>query len=190
MNIFFYGGTFDPPHIGHYNIVKHCLNLCEKFIIIPAKQSPLKIVKPEVNDNHRLQMLKILFKVFNEVKIDTVELNSDKGSYTYLTINYLKNKFPGCNLTMVIGYDQLLKLNKWKNYKQIISDVNILCFNRKINHKLEYDDKKINFVNSFNYDVSSKEVRIKIKNNKQLNYLDMLDPKIISYILENNLYDS
>ena len=63
MKIFFYGGTFDPPHIGHYNIVKHCLNLCEKFIIIPVKQSPLKIVKPEVSDNHRLQMLKILFKV-------------------------------------------------------------------------------------------------------------------------------
>jgi len=190
MNIFFYGGTFDPPHIGHYNIVEYCLDLCENFIIIPAKQSPFKKTKPEASKIHRLNMLNILFENFNKVEVDIFELESGNPNYTYLTINYLKKKFPNSNLTMVLGYDQLLKLNQWKNYKQIIDNVNILCFNRKINHKLEYNDEKIKVVDSFNYNISSQEIRKIIKNNNELNLLDMLDSKIMNYILENDLYGS
>ena len=190
MNIFFYGGTFDPPHIGHYNIVKYCLEFCEKFIIIPTKQSPHKASKPEVKNKHRINMLNYLFEDFTKINIDPFELESEHINYTFLTINYLKNKFTNCNLTMVIGYDQLLKLEQWKNYKQILNDVNILCFNRKINDKLKYSNKKIKFISSFNYNISSREIRENFKNNNFLNLANMLDRKIIKYISKNNLYES
>jgi len=42
MKIFFLGGTFDPPHLGHLGVSEVCLRHCDKFIFIPAKQNPCK----------------------------------------------------------------------------------------------------------------------------------------------------
>ena len=61
MKIFFFGGTFDPPHKGHECIVNHLLPLCDKFIIFPAGLSPSKSDLPLADINHRINMLKILF---------------------------------------------------------------------------------------------------------------------------------
>ena len=60
MNLFFFGGTFDPPHLGHYLIVERCLEKCDKFVIIPNHSSVDKF-KSSANPFHRLNMLKILF---------------------------------------------------------------------------------------------------------------------------------
>ena len=57
---------------------------------------------------------------------------------------------------MIIGLDQLLNLNKWKNYDKIIQSVNIYCFNRDINgYKISDIYKNINFIEKFNYEISS-----------------------------------
>ena len=58
MKIYFLGGTFDPPHLGHLNIAKACLKHCHKFIFIPSKQNPYKD-KPYFSSEDRLNMLKI-----------------------------------------------------------------------------------------------------------------------------------
>ena len=59
MNIFFFGGTFDPPHKAHKLIYKYCINLCDKFIFIPTSQSPGKY-QPTANTKDRIKMLELL----------------------------------------------------------------------------------------------------------------------------------
>ena len=60
MNLFFFGGAFDPPHMGHYEIANKCLKLADKVIVIPNNLSPEnKLLKAEAY--HRVEMLKILF---------------------------------------------------------------------------------------------------------------------------------
>ena len=61
MNIYFYGGIFDPPHNGHYEIVSKCLKLSDKFILFPTFKSPKKGTA-HADIKHRLNMLEILFK--------------------------------------------------------------------------------------------------------------------------------
>ena len=60
MKIFFFGGTFDPPHIGHKMIVDKCYDKCDKFIIFPNLKSPHKIDFGVTHYIHRVEMLRIL----------------------------------------------------------------------------------------------------------------------------------
>tara|TARA_B100000614_G_scaffold84582_1_gene76038 strand:+ start:489 stop:1049 length:561 start_codon:yes stop_codon:yes gene_type:complete len=184
MKIYFFGGTFDPPHKGHMLIYQHCLNLCDKFIFIPAKLSPGKN-KPLASCQQRLDMLQILLKKNgNKLKtiIDNYEISSKSEiSYTIDTIIYLKNKYPKSDLNMVIGYDQYLSINKWKNHLNILDNVNIVCFNRNsTNSKENIIDLRCN--------ISSSQIRSSIKTNKISNLDKYIDNDVLSYIIENNIY--
>ena len=126
MNLFFFGGSFDPPHLGHYNIVRKCLEYCDKVVVIPNNISLDKKI-PKENSCHRLNMLKVLFQELN-VAIDDFEIISNKKNYTIHTIEYLMNKYKKAKITMVIGKDQLYKISDWYRYNDIINLVKILDF--------------------------------------------------------------
>ena len=190
MKIFFYGGTFDPPHKGHESIVNHLLPLCDKFVLFPADRSPLKNASPKADISHRINMLKILFKN-KKIEIDYFDTDEKKKNYTYLTISYLKKKYLGSSLTMIIGKDQFINLNNWKNYKSIINSVNIICFNRnvkKISGIDELIDLKVDFIDEFKMDVSSTRIRKDINSNRYNIKSNSLNLGIFKYIKENNLY--
>lgn len=190
MKIFFYGGTFDPPHKGHQLIVEYCLEKCDKLILIPNKKSPDKSSNPIANFHQRENMLKILFNN-KKIVISDFEGNSNKDNYTYLTINHLKTIFKKADLTMVIGNDQLVNLKKWNKFNFILDEVKILCFNRIIldenRFKVDFIDN-IEFVEKFNVNISSSKVRNSIFNKSIKSLDDMLNTKIINYIMKEKIY--
>lgn len=190
MKIFFYGGTFDPPHIGHKKIIESLLPKCDKMIIFPAKISPFKKINPIASSVHRINMLNLLFDN-NKLIIDDYEIRSNKINYTYLTIDYLKKKYKNSSLTMIIGKDQISNLSNWNNFNIFIKKINIICFNRTIeNEGLSKDSNlnKINYIDDFNINVSSTNIRSNIKsyNNKYLT--NSLSYEVLEYIEDNNLY--
>ena len=187
MNIFFFGGTFDPPHKGHKLIYKHCMKICDKFIFVPTLQSPDKKA-PITNKDIRINMLELLIDKEDKKKvlIDNFEINSKSiPNYTIDTINYLQNKFEKAIIHMVIGGDQYNNLKNWKDYKNIIEKVKIICFNRKI---VEFkNNKKINFID-FNYDISSTLIRKNISSGKANNIQKYLTEDVNRLICDNDLY--
>ena len=190
MRVFFYGGTFDPPHIGHKMIVEYCLDKCDKLILIPNKKSPDKLSNPVATYAQRKDMLKLLFNN-NKILISDFEHNSDKINYTYLTIKHLKKSYKNSVLTMVIGNDQLVNLKKWKNFEFILNEVKILCFNRLLPDDDKSENKlikDIKFIEKFNINISSSIVRKNILNNSIENLSRMLNNKIIKYIMKERLY--
>ena len=93
---------------------------------------------------------------------------------------------------MVVGKDQLKTLQKWKLFDAFVDDINIICFNRNAQEELcveRFNDyKNIKFVDDFEYNISSTEIR---KSLYHLNYKDsisMLDSRVLKYIKKNNLY--
>ena len=192
MKVFFFGGTFDPPHLGHEKIIDFCLDLCDKLILIPNRESPEKRYTTMTSSIHRLNMLNLLYD--NEkVLLDEYELNSKETNYTYLTIQYLKEQYKS-NLTMIVGYDQLINLKNWYNYKNIIDEVDILCFNREkaftANKKIFSEIKNLKTIESFDIDVSSSSIRRKLFSSNEINYSKILNPKVLQYINKNKLYES
>ena len=91
MKIFFFGGTFDPPHKAHKLIYKHCINLCDKFIFFPAKQSPGKKI-PKSKDRNRFEMLELLIdkEDFKKVSIDGFELSKNRKVLQLIPLSIYK----------------------------------------------------------------------------------------------------
>ena len=187
MKLIFIGGSFNPPHRGHYEIIQYCSKQCDQLVLMPTAHSPLKNKTYSPKPHHILRMLELLIQDLNcSTQIDDWELLQSGPSYTYLTIQYLQQKYPESSISMVIGADQLLKFQQWKNYKEIIHSVHIIGFNRADCNFIPLSEMNITWVEDFNVDISSEEIREEIATGK-LNANDLILP-VKDYILGNNLY--
>tara|TARA_Y100000588_G_scaffold379682_1_gene462282 strand:- start:1869 stop:2444 length:576 start_codon:yes stop_codon:yes gene_type:complete len=187
MKIYFFGGSFDPPHRGHLSIIQSCITKAQKLILVPTNQSPLKKSIPAASAYHRMQMLKLLIKSIDfPISIDSWEMDRMEINYTYDTIKYLKKKYPDSKLFMVIGGDQMGKFNKWKNYKKIMDMVQLVLFKRPNYEVKMLKDMKVNYISDMELDISSSSIRRKI-NSGEISIND-LNQVIINYIQDNNLY--
>ena len=123
------GGTFDPPHRGHYYISKIALRKLRlnKILWVITKKNPLKN-KPLLKIEERIKLSK---KITKKNKKITVKYFDDKiGSVnTFNLLSYLKKKTKA-NLFFLIGADNLKKFHKWKNWKQIPKLAKIVIFPR------------------------------------------------------------
>ena len=96
MKLFFFGGCFDPPHEGHIRIIEYCLNLCDKFILMPTTKSPLKKSESSTHPNSIIEMLQLIINEYNfPIEIDKYDFNRSKSGPTYSidTIQYLDDKY-------------------------------------------------------------------------------------------------
>lgn len=185
MNLAFFGGSFDPPHVGHENIIKICQEKFDNLLVIPNNVSPMKTDKPPIPKFHRLNMIKLIIKNLN-VKIDTFELDSNKINYTYHTIQYIKKNYFFNDLYMIIGKDQIENFNKWYRIDDILKDVKIICFNRNNSYKNEDLGIKIEFV-PFDFPISSSGIRKMISDKLAIDE-KLLNKNVIKYISDNKLY--
>tara|TARA_Y100001970_G_C13940040_1_gene702700 strand:+ start:58 stop:627 length:570 start_codon:yes stop_codon:yes gene_type:complete len=188
VKLVFFGGTFDPPHLGHLAIINFCRKIFDQVVIIPAFQTPNKKDKPIAATYQRIKMLELLTININyNIIIEEKEINNSKVSYTIDTIDYLKKKFCNYQITMALGLDQLLDLHNWKAYEQIMKNVNIIGFNRpNIDRSPIRELKKIKFYDDLNIITSSSVIREKISNDQFP--VEDLTPEVAKYITEQKLY--
>ena len=187
MNLYFFGGSFDPPHIGHLSIIKLCVFESEKFVLIPARQSPLKNHIPIAATHHRICMLELMIsKIDHPIIIDDWEINNPTPNYTYDTIKHLQLEYPGSNLFMVIGGDQLTCFKKWKNYKDIMQSVQIVAFNRKNTQYKPLEGLKVNWLEDFQISISSTTIREGIT--AGIIPSKYVTQEVLEYIQSNHLY--
>jgi len=179
-----YVGSFNPPHKGHKKIIDYLLenNYLDNIIVIPTKEYWHKTNLLSID--HRINMLKKYET--DKIKIDD-KLN--KYEYTYQILNELKKEYN--DLYLIIGADNLEKLNMWKNIDEILLN-KIIVINRSdidsflyINNFKEKD--KFTVVNIEPINISSTYIREHINSN-ELN--DLLESDVLNYIKENHLYES
>jgi nicotinate-nucleotide adenylyltransferase len=120
MNIALYGGSFDPPHIGHVRVVEAALAALpiDRLIIVPAYKNPFKqsICAPA---NKRLAWLKKLFADIPKVEISDFEIRQNRSVATIETVEHFRR--PGDTIYLIIGADNLEKLSLWHRYAQLNS---------------------------------------------------------------------
>lgn len=199
-----FGGAFDPVHKGHTQSLKFIsdLKVFDEIQVIPNYESPHN-KDIQTDEKHRLKMLEIAFKEIKNIKLNDIELKNKTKSYTYETLKCLKEIYPEKHLSLIIGLDSLYSFTTWKNWENILSLCSLLVLERKfkdslgLNKKLkskispDYDDffsghGKILILKNDLINISSTEVRLKIKNNENLT--DMIDDQVLKYILNKSLY--
>lgn len=198
MKIGIIGGTFNPIHVGHLVLSEYIrdeLNL-DKIIFIPTGRPPHKSDKNIAKSIHRWNMLELSIKDNPYFELCDIELNSVGISYTIDTVGELKKLHISDDLTMIIGADSLLSLENWKRGPDLIQKINFVVADRLIGKKQNVINEvkalnhkygvNIRWVDSPIIEISSTDIRDRIKNNKSIKYLVKED--VNKYINDNNLY--
>ncbi|WP_086244420.1 nicotinate (nicotinamide) nucleotide adenylyltransferase [Campylobacter devanensis] len=121
MNIAIFGGSFDPPHLGHDMIVKEALKSLNinKLIIIPTFLSPFKS-EFGAPPNLRLQWCRSLWENLSpKIIVSDYETSQNRAVTTIESVIYFKNKFNASRIYLIIGADQLNSLHKWHRYDEL-----------------------------------------------------------------------
>ncbi|QHX36788.1 nicotinate-nucleotide adenylyltransferase [Spiroplasma sp. BIUS-1] len=137
-----FGGSFDPVHTDHINIVKSCkenLNFDEVWII-PAYVNPFKTLST-TSVTQRLEMLKLASKDLDFVKIETYEISKQTSSFTYDTVKYYKAKYPDLQFSFIMGSDQLDNFEKWDHFNDLIKEIDFKVFLRTKDFNKEIVEK-------------------------------------------------
>ena len=182
MKLGIYMGSFNPPHQGHLSVINYLLdnNVVDKILIVPTLNYWDKDNLVDIKD--RINMLK--YWENNHIIVDDT---NNKYIYTYELLQVLSQKYPNDTLYPIMGADNILSFDKWKNYQDILK-YKIIVMNRN-----NIDIKK--YLNKFGLEhfmvfkdypfinISSTEIRKKL-NSKYL------DKKIREYIEKNHLYEN
>ncbi len=159
MNIAVFGGSFDPPHIGHEEIVKEGLKKLdiELLFVVPTFLNPFKEIffAPA---QIRYRWIEKLLSTYPKAKILKYEIEQNRPVPTIETIKHLKESHKLDKIYLIIGADNLPTLHKWKDYDELKKLVNFVVATRddeKIPKNLQKLDIHVN--------ISSTKLREKIK---------------------------
>ena len=180
MKLGVYIGSFNPPHKGHIYVTNYLLDnkVVDKVLIIPTGSYWDKQNLAPLKD--RINMLKLY-----ETKNIIIDTENNKYNYTYELMRNLNNKYPNDELYLIIGADNIINFDKWKNYEELLQYKIIIMNRNNIDIKRytnAYPKGKFIILKDFkNIDISSTKIRNNISNK-------YLDKEILKYIKENNLY--
>jgi nicotinate-nucleotide adenylyltransferase len=164
-----YGGSFDPPHRGHVEIVKSLKTLpfIDKVIVMPTFLNPFKstFVAPA---ELRLAWLREIFKDDERVEVSSYEVDQQDKIPTIKTVRFLKKQFD--KVYLVIGADNLASLHKWYKFDDLKKEVTFIIASRD-DIKIPDDYIKLDIQE----DVASSDLRKKMDNSK-------LPPEVASQI--------
>lgn len=199
MRIGVFGGTFDPPHNGHYKYACEAMEKLEldRLIVIPASIPPHKANLGISSGEDRMKMTELLFCENENVFVSDMELGRQGKSYTVDTVRILRETYPEDEIFFLMGSDMLLSFHTWYCPMEIIGYVRICAVTRCD----EVDKEELEAYISEHFcgcedrftvcdfepvELSSTQVRNAVKNGKSIS--SMVKPQVEAYIIEKELY--
>lgn len=199
MKIGFFGGTFDPPHLGHigaaYTAAK-ALDL-DLLLLIPTASPPhKKLPEDTAGSYHRFEMAKLAAGELEGIKAEASDIELIRGgsSYTADTAEELSRLYPGSELWLICGEDMLLSLPQWYKAQWLAENLNIAAFSRSeddteliefIRSNTGFFKKQVELIKKEPVIISSTELRSMLK---QARGAKWLSKSVYAYILSNRLY--
>lgn len=120
-----YGGTFNPPHIGHIRGAAQAIDTLalDKLLLIPDHIAPHKVLPAgSASPRQRLEMLRIAAS-HPQMEVSDIEMKRDGPSYTCETVAQLRQIYPNAKLYLLMGTDMFLSFLRWRNPEQILDHV-------------------------------------------------------------------
>ena len=193
MKVCLFGGTFDPPHLGHL-IIAQTIFEAENFdqiVFVPAYQPPHKNGMKISPVDQRLEMLNIAIKENPNFIMSDLEIERKGLSYSIDTIMEYKkqNNLSSSELFYLMGSDSLRQFKKWKDPKMIIDESRVIVAIRPGFRPSDIPNwilAKIQFASIPRIEISSTTLRERWVNDKTIRY--MVTESVWQYINKNKLY--
>lgn len=191
MKIGLYFGSFNPVHTGHMIIANHVLNFTEldQIWMIISLQSPFKQRSNLIDSYDRLNLVERAIGDNDRIKPCTIEFELPTPSYTIDTLAYLKDRYPSNDFTLLMGSDNLVNFNHWKNFDIILKYYKILVYLRPGFENVPFiNHPSVSSLNAPLLDISSSFIRKLIAEDKSIQYL--VPEKVREEIYKSNLFKS
>lgn len=122
MRLGIFGGSFDPPHVGHLLAAVDAFEALslDSLIFVPAAVQPLKAGMAAAAPHHRLAMVRLLVGADTRFAVDAVEIERAGLSYTVDTLETFAKRFPSAERFFLVGEDAMTAFGAWKAPQQIM----------------------------------------------------------------------
>ena len=196
MRLGVFGGAFNPVHNGHVNLAQQYIRILnlDMLYIIPTANPPHRTGSDFAPADARLDMLRAAFAGNGKVVVSDMEFRRKGKSYTYDTVQILKSQYPGADIFLIVGEDQLFKFEEWYRYTDILKEVTLCTAARGESSRIklaDFSNPHFGSANVFIADiepvvVSSSQIRGKIKAKDDISGL--VPACVLDYINEKGLY--
>lgn len=193
MRIGVFGGTFDPPHVGHVAVAEDARSRLglDRVLFVPAHVSPFRTGEAGITDPElRLRMTKSAVRGHPGLSVDRLELDRDPPSWTVDTLRALRTLMPDAELFLLLGVDQWGSFGRWKDVGEIAELATVAVMARDGLDPSEVDpgvppdvDVAWHPVDVRRVDVSSTDIRERVRAGESI---DDLVPAAVARLIERH----
>jgi nicotinate-nucleotide adenylyltransferase len=193
-----FGGTFNPPHLGHLAAAQEALETCglQRVLFVPSERNPLKLDDEISPTEHRLAMTKLAIEGNPAYGLSYADLGGDGPSYTVDLLERLQRELgSSTDLAFISGMDVLHELHRWREPHRMLELARLIVIARPGEEQLRPEDvderlpgasRRITVVETPGVAISSTELRQRVADGRSLRYL--VPDSVAAYIAEHGLY--
>lgn len=198
MKIALFGGSFNPPHLGHVEAARSVVESIkpDRLLIMPTCVSPHKAMADDTPPPaQRLELCRLAFADIPNAEVSDLEIRRQGKSYTVDTLNTLRELYPHDELVLIMGTDMILTLEEWKQPQEVMRLAEIVVLLRgvdedeQVRSHIAYLQKtygaRVTLLETGVYPATSTEIRDKLK---QAEGRRLLNDAEYEYIVKHRLY--
>ena len=193
-----FGGTFDPPHLGHLAAAQEACSVAglERVLFVPTRRNPLKRSAPVSAPEHRLAMTELAARDNPSFAVSQADLWGDGPSYTVDLLERLRDELgPDRELAFVVGMDVLHELHRWRDPRRVLELARLVAISRPgqavvdprvLDARLRGAGDRVTMVPTPGVAISATELRARFAAGHPVRYL--VPDAVIAYVAEHGLY--
>ncbi|HEY9152530.1 MAG TPA: nicotinate-nucleotide adenylyltransferase [Anaerolineales bacterium] len=192
-----FGGTFDPPHLGHLILASeaHIQLKLTRLLWVLTPVPPHKLNRPISSLDDRLAMVKLALKDESAFELSTIEIQRPGPHYTLDTIHVFSEQYPSADLILLLGGDSLRDLPTWHRPAELVAACHQIGVMRRPGDSIDMDalekkipglKDKVKFVEAPLLEIASSEIRRRAAHGLPFRYYVL--PAVYQYIRKKSLY--
>ena len=195
-----YGGTFNPPHIGHLRGAAQAIEALglSKLILIPDRIAPHKqIPSGSPTPEQRLEMIRIAAAGYDKMEVSDLELKREGPSYSYITVQQVHALYPDARLYLLMGTDMFTSFLSWKNPEEIMQYATLAVMSRGERGEAAAIEAQKQVIEGMGYEAVVIENQVTVISSTQMRRLlafrcagEFLPGGVLDYVREKRLYDT
>ena len=192
-----FGGTFDPPHLGHLILASEAHSQLEldRLLWVLTPEPPHKLDQPITPAEHSLAMVQLAIADNAAFELSRIDLDRPGPHFTVDTIKLIAEQNPQAEIVPIIGGDSLNDMPTWHEPQQIVYACHWIGVMRRpheepdlgeLERELPGISSKVHYVDAPLLEIASREIRGRIATGKSVRYY--LPSRVYEYIKEHHLY--
>ena len=192
MRLGIFGGTFDPPHVGHLLAASDAIEhlALDRLVFVPAAIQPLKASRETASGADRFAMVRLTVGGDSRLETDSVELDREGLSYTVDTLRDFARRFPSADRFFLVGADVLSSFAQWRDPQGVLELATLAVVTRSPDSDvMEMDEelaRRVTPVPTRRVDVSSTEIRDRVRSGLSIH--GFVTDAVAEYISSHGLY--